>query len=103
MNVYIRLDANTKIGSGILCAALSLRRHEKNSNKVLFISRGHSSDLSALLKRRRYPLYSIPVFDGSAAWKSDAYETAAIIKRYPVILPVCLLLIITDSIIAGNR
>lgn len=85
MNIVIRADSSTSIGSGHImrCLTLAERLREKGCT-VTFVCRARPGNINQLISRQGYDLSILPAFaddDGGAFDREqDAAETAAAIK-----------------------
>ena len=96
MNVFMRVDSSSHIGSGHLMRCLTLAEELRSRGaKVVFICRDHPGDFSFLVEQKRFSLERLPA-DSNAGeelsgyeawvgdtWENDAQATIDIIDRYP--------------------
>lgn len=102
MNIAIRVDASTQIGSGHVMRCLTLANVlRRMGNQVVFICREHSGNLCDYIESKAFMLYSLPLpqqnetfdldFNNNntpphaswlgAQWKKDADETISVLQH----------------------
>ena len=92
MNIVIRVDSSTLIGSGHLMRCLTLaQRHRYKGDTIHFICRDLPGNISALVEEQGFALYTLPqaekneIFDGYAKWltvsqERDVAETVKVVQ-----------------------
>lgn len=91
MKVLIRVDSSFKIGSGHLMRCLTLaERYRVEGNNVVFVSRDLVGNMSSLVRKKGFKLFTLPMANGPhdligyAKWlavtqEQDAAETIEVI------------------------
>lgn len=92
MNIVVRVDSSSQIGSGHLMRCLTLaERKRKAGNQVTFVCRDLRGNISHLILERGFKLHLLPRYEdkdltGYAKWltvsqEQDAQETIAVINN----------------------
>lgn len=92
MNIIIRVDSSSLVGSGHLMRCLTLaERKRKAGNYVTFVCRDLPGNISKLISERGFKFHLLPRYEGKkltgyAKWltvsqEQDAQETADVIKK----------------------
>ncbi len=93
MNIMIRVDSSTLIGSGHLMRCVTLAQHyRKNGHSVTFICRNLNGNMSKLIIKQVFSLSLLPAVEPNAAltgyakWltvtqEQDATETIEIVRK----------------------
>ena len=89
MNIVIRVDSSTKIGTGhvMRCITLAHRLKDKDSN-VYFVCRNLKGNLNNMIQEKGFQIIQLPNYQMSKDadvfdWKRDVKETITCIKDLP--------------------